>query len=426
MKCKKVSIALFSVVIASGVTNISFAQKGKGNEKEVFKMTFENTKDKETVTEIGAVEMLEGEVLSTMEVKADLFMKDASGDVGIPNNVFGSENPKEGQGGEAYAGLIAYKPGKNGNLERSYITIALKKGKETVALKKGLKYCVSYDVSLAESSKYAINNLGLYFTKSPFGAEPPKVGDTDDHLVLNPTKDRVPRRIIKGFFGWEKVGNVYIAKGDEKYITIGNFQPNQAYTSTDTPWKFESVKKPKESEAEAMNHAYYYVDNIVIRLIDKEEECECFKPVVVNLEESFSPVIYNKPIELDEKMTLAQKVEAHQVHFRGGQAKFTSNATDNLSFILDAMKKDSKMNIEVIGHTDVKEDEAGAQDEQYKDLDRERVKAVINYLVKNGIDASRLKASHKSSLQVSSDIVEDDEADVKEAKNRRVEFKVIK
>ena len=38
-------------------------------------MTFENTKDKETVTEIGAVEMLEGEVLSTLEVKADLFMK---------------------------------------------------------------------------------------------------------------------------------------------------------------------------------------------------------------------------------------------------------------------------------------------------------------------------------------------------------------
>ncbi|MFM7472790.1 MAG: OmpA family protein, partial [Crocinitomicaceae bacterium] len=133
-----------------------------------------------------------------------------------------------------------------------------------------------------------------------------------------------------------------------------------------------------------------------------------------------------KPIELDEKMTLAQKVEAHQLHFRGGQAKFTSNATENLSFILDAMKKDTKMELEVIGHTDVKEDEAGAQDEQYKDLDRERVKAVINYLVKNGIDASRLQPSYKSSLQVSSDIVEDDEADVKEAKNRRVEFKVVR
>jgi len=425
MNCKYVTLATFSVVLATGMTSFSFAQKGKGNEKEVFKMTFENTKDKETVTELGAVEMLEGEVLSTMEVKADLFMKDASGDVGIPNNVFGSENPKDGQG-DSYAGVIAYKPGKNCNMERSYITIALKKGKETVTLKKGLKYCVSYDASLAESSKYAINNLGLYFSKSPFGAEPPKVGDTDDHLVLNPTKDRVPRRIVKGFFGWEKVGNVYVAKGDEKYISIGNFQSNQAYTSTDTPWKFESVKKPKESEVEAMNHAYYYIDNVVIRLIDKEEECECYKPVVVNLEESFSPVIYNKPIELDEKMTLSQKVEAHQVHFRGGQAKFTSNATDNLSFILEALKEDPKMSIEVIGHTDVKEDEAGAQDEQYKDLDRERVKAVINYLVKNGIDASRLKASHKSSLQASSDIVEDDDADVKEAKNRRVEFKVIK
>ena len=426
MNYKYVSIAIFSFGLVSFIGNNLFAQKGKGNEKEVFKMTFENTKGKETVSEIGAIEMLDGEVLSTLEVKADLFMKDASGDVGIPNNVFGSENPKEGQGGEAYGGIIAYKPGKNGDKERSFITIALKNGKQPISLKKGLKYCVSYDVSLAESSKYAINNLGIYFSKSPFGAEPPKIGDNDEHLVLNPTQDRVPRRIIKGFFGWEKVGNVYTAKGDEKYISIGNFQMNTLYTATDTPWKFESVKKPKESEVESMNHAYYYVDNIVIRLIDKVEECECYKPVVVNLEETFSPIIYNKPIELDEKMTLAQKVEAHQVHFRGGQAKFTSNATDYLSFILEAMQKDNKMSLEIIGHTDVKEDEAGAQDEQYKDLDRERVKAVIKYFVKNGIDESRLKAVHKSSLQASSDIVEDDEADVKEAKNRRVEFKVIK
>ena len=64
-------------------------------------------------------------------------------------------------------------------------------------------------------------------------------------------------------------------------------------------------------------------------------------------------------------------------------------------------------------------------DEQYIDLDRARVKATINYLVKNGIDASRLKAVHKSSLQASSDIVEDDDSEVKEAKNRRVEFKVV-
>ena len=424
MNYKYVTTAMFSFVIVFGVFTTSFAQKGKGNEKEVFKMTFENTKDKETVTERGAIEMIEGEVMSTLEVKADLFMKDASGDVGLPNNVFGSENSKDGQG-EAYAGLIAYKPGKNGNIERSYITIGLKKGKEIVTLKKGLKYCVSYDASLAESSKFAINNLGLYFSKSPFGAEPPKVGDTDDHLVLNPSKDRVPRGIIKGFFGWEKVGNVYVAKGDEKYLTIGNFQPNQAYTATDTPWKFETVKKPKESEVETMNHAYYYIDNLVIRLIDKEEECECYKPVVKNFEETFSQVIYSKPIELDEKMSLAQKVEAHQLHFRGGQAKFTSNAVNNLSFILEAMTKDPKMSIEVIGHTDAKEDEAGAQDEQYIDLDRARVKATINYLVKNGIDASRLKAVHKSSLQASSDIVEDDDSEVKEAKNRRVEFKVV-
>jgi len=426
MNSKHLTTVIFSTCMAMGFAHFSIAQKGKEKEKEVFKFNFENTKG--TVSELGQIDLLDGDVLSTMETKADLFMKDASADFSIPNNIFGSENPKNDQG-ETYGGIIAYKPGKNGDMERSYYTFNLKSGRNTLAMKKGLKYCVSYDVSLAESSKYAINNLGLYFSKSAFGAEPPIPGNTDEHLVLNATKDRVPRKIIKGFYGWERVGNVYTAKGDENFISIGNFQKNAAYNATDTPWKFEVVKKPKESEVESMPHAYYYVDNISIRLIDKEEECDCYMPVVQNVAESFSQIIYSKSIEIDEKMSLAQKIEAHEVHFRGGQSKFTSNALENLSYIVNAMKQDLQMKLEVSGHTDVKEDEAGNVDDQYKDLDRERVKAVINYLVKNGIDASRLTASHKSSLQASSDIVEGpdgDEPDLKEAKNRRVEFKVIK
>jgi len=388
MNSKRLTSVIFSSCIAMGFAHFSIAQKGKEKEKEIFNFSFEGAKG--TVSELGQFDLLGDEVLSTMDTKADLFMKDASADYGVPSNIFGSEIPKNDKG-ESYGGIIAYKPGKNGDMERSYYTFELKGGRNKVTMKKGLKYCVSYDVSLAESSKYAINNLGLYFSKSAFGAEPPIPGNNDEHLVLNATKDRVPRRIIKGFYGWERVGNVYTAKGDENFISIGNFQKNAAYNATDTPWKFEVVKKPKESEVESKGHAYYYVDNISIRLIDKVEECDCYMPVVRNVADSFSQIIYKKAIEIDEKMSLAQKVEAHEIHFRGGQSKFTSNALENLTFISDAMKKDPKMSIEVIGHIDVKEEMAGTVEDEYKDLDKERAKVVINYLIKNGIDATRLK-----------------------------------
>ena len=45
------------------------------------------------------------------------------------------------------------------------ITIPFIRGKNNVSLSKGLKYCIQFKVSLAESSKYACNNIGAYFTK---------------------------------------------------------------------------------------------------------------------------------------------------------------------------------------------------------------------------------------------------------------------
>ena len=115
------------------------------------------------------------------------------------------------------AGIVAYKPGKLAG-ERSYITIQLMQGKEPVTLKKGLTYCIEYSVSLSESSKFACNNLGAYLSKdAPGNGEAGAIYMAGDHVM----KAQV-NKVYNGFFGWEKVCNTYTAKGDEKYITIGN------------------------------------------------------------------------------------------------------------------------------------------------------------------------------------------------------------
>ncbi|MEY3200302.1 MAG: hypothetical protein RJA13_2260, partial [Bacteroidota bacterium] len=73
----------------------------------------------------------------------------------VPDNVYGKEDAKDGSN---YAGIVAYSFGAK--VPRSYIL-----GKLDAPLKKGMRYCVKFNVSLAEASKYASNNIGISFTK---------------------------------------------------------------------------------------------------------------------------------------------------------------------------------------------------------------------------------------------------------------------
>jgi len=82
------------------------------------------------------------------------------------------------------------------------------------------------------------------------------------------------------------------------------------------------------------------------------------------------------------------------------------------------------MKIEVEGHNDALEIKAGAENEDYLDMDRKRVAAAVKYLTNNGISEDRIIKSYKSDSVPSSEIGEDDDPEVKDAKSRRVEFRV--
>ena len=57
-------------------------------------------------------------------------------------------------------------------------------------------------------------------------------------------------------------------------------------------------------------------------------------------------------------------------------------------------------------------------------MDRKRVAIAVKYLTNNGIDESRLIKTFKTDSTPSIEIDEDDDPEVKDAKNRRIEFKV--
>ena len=397
----------------ASLANFSQAQEAF---KEI-KIGFESAAKE--VSELQTIELAGGEISSPTMIKADLFSKEASNDVGIPNNIYGTEETTAEGGENVYAGIVAYKPGKQA-AERSYITIPIaKKGK--AGLTKGMTYCVEYSISLSESSKFACNNLGLYFTdKAPAAGESEALYADGDHLVKSAVNG-----IYNGYFGWDKVCNIYIAKGDEKFITIGNFDRNEKTL-------FQSMKKPKDSEVEALLHAYYYVDNIIIRQIEidpktkqpKLEQCECYNKRPPKVEDSFSTLVYDKTPEINEKMTLDKKIAAQTIYFRAGKTSLTENAVKNLDFIAAQLNANPSMTLEVIGHNDPLENKAGEENEKYKGLDLLRIKAVKDYLTGQGIDADRLFSVPMSDSVQSTEIAEDDDQETKDAKNRRVEFRV--
>lgn len=403
-----------SLLLACSVlvlTQGAFAQKGKKtNEKEIINITFEGAS--EDLTELNGIDAAGKGIESPTEIKADLFSKSANGDIGIPANVYGSEEPTSENGGNVYAGIVAFKPGKLAG-ERSYITIQLMQGKEPVTLKKGLTYCVEYSLSLAESSKFACNNMGVYFSKDkPGNGEAGAIYMSGDHVMKS-----IVNKVYNGFFNWEKVCNVYTAKGDEKYITIGNFDLNDKTTN-------QAVKKPKDAEADPLTHAYYYIDNIIVRLVDNTTECACYNAKPPKIEDSFSDLVFEKTPEINEKMTLDKKIAAQTIYFRQGKSSLTENARENLDFIVAQMNANPSLVIEITGHNDPLEIKAGVENEAYLDMDRKRVAAGVKYLTNNGIAEERIVKAYKADSMPSSEIEEDDEPDVKDAKNRRIEFRV--
>ena len=120
------------------------------------------------------------------------------------------------------------------------------------------------------------------------------------------------------------------------------------------------------------------------------------------------PVINTKDIE-----TL--NFTAKAILFNSGKSSFKTGVTKQLDAIVEIMKKNSKAKFIIEGHTD----SSGSAPLNLR-ISEKRALAVRDYLVKNGIDNSRLEAGGFGELYP----VADNKTRKGRAQNRRVEIKV--
>jgi gliding motility-associated-like protein len=155
-------------------------------------------------------------------------------------------------GGNAYAGISA-DPLNN---TREYISSPL-----TVSLNAGELYRVEFWVQLADSSRFACNRLGVYFSN---GA-PVQAGNTPINFIPqieNPN-------IINDTSDWTLITGIYQASGTENYITIGVFRADGS------PLLQRQDLGSKSTGCDAFDDAiYYFIDDVVVRPVNEVVEID--------------------------------------------------------------------------------------------------------------------------------------------------------
>jgi outer membrane protein OmpA-like peptidoglycan-associated protein len=417
---KKIPLTLLSVAVI-GVTDLSFAQLS--GENLLDNGSFE-TIDGKVPKKLDMIKSAKG-WYSLTSFQADLFVAEKSelnSNLSGSINSYGKEQPKEGNN---YAGISVYSPApdpKKAKLPRNYIATNL-----SSPMKKGMRYCVKYYVSLADLSKYSTNNIGAYFTK-----DDKELLSFADAAIVQPKRTgkfimdyRNESRTINTHFGWEQICGTYVAEGGEKFMVLGNF-------FSDKETKFEGHPKYLGSDKSDPTYAllkaapqpvaaYYFIDDVSVTLLETGEECDC---ITASAETEYSAAIYHKKVIISDTMSAAEKIEAHEVHFAITRADLSENGREALNFIADVLQKNPKLTLLISGHSDPAEQAIATEKPDFEGMDDRRTVVVYNYLVEKGIDKSRLSTERLGVSEESKDADESDDPELHTIKDLRVTFTV--
>jgi outer membrane protein OmpA-like peptidoglycan-associated protein len=324
---------------------------------------------------------------------ADLFSQGVkSPKIQVPNNEHGTQEPASGS---SYAGFRAYS--KDPKKTRTYLEVKLNQ-----KLVKGQQYCIRYSLSLAELSKFAVNNVGIYVTEKKLQYS------KDNAIMVEPQvtiADNVPVNIMDS---WENICGVFTAVGGEEYIVIGGF-------GAEDKMKVEKIKKPAGVSGTVANDAYYFLDNIEIVAIEAKSQCNCSKK-----SKPQAQFIYSSSVARETGAKPADIINTTVVYFAGLSEMIPGQFDSNIEEVAALLKSNPMLNIELIGHSDIDEIAEAKFDTEVANMAEKRVNAVKEALVGFGINAVRISVTSVDDSQPASTF----NSPSGHAQNRRVVFKV--
>ncbi|MFS4456082.1 OmpA family protein [Maribacter sp. 2304DJ31-5] len=297
--------------------------------------------------------------------------------MGTPKN-FNGEQPADF--GVGYVGLYFYAPDNY----REYLQANL-----TAALKKGETYKLSFYVSLAERSDFAIKEFGVLFSEYPIAVRTRKTlsrmhlsqvsGDVSNYFEIK----------YSDFYSDEKdwilVEREFVAKGTENHMIIGNFKDNKRTR------KFRTKKHTTRG-------SYYYLDMVSVMPLSSKSKNTDVAGITDNKKSTFK---INK-VSVFKNML-----------FDFDKFDLMPNSLNELEDIYDYLLENQQVLITINGHTD-----AVGGESYNKKLSEKRARTVGRYLINLGISKHRISwKGYGSSRPLVDNRTNDDRR-----KNRRVEF----
>lgn|GEM_PF-627553 len=182
----------------------------------------------------------------------DYYNTCGTGNVSIPNGIFGYQMP---HGGNAYVGIVLWEAQYTAGVltydYREYIQCKLLQ-----PLQAGRNYCVSFYISptISNSLQYnyiAVDKININFYNIQIG------DNTNTSLSLPNSIPNINGTYVTDTAGWTKVSGVYNATGSEQWLTIGCFKNNNS-----TPEYISVYPNPQNPNYKLRE--YIYIDDISV------------------------------------------------------------------------------------------------------------------------------------------------------------------
>ncbi|GLR19001.1 OmpA family protein [Portibacter lacus] len=251
---------------------------------------------------------------------------------------FGELHPFEGS---SMIGMTVYGCSEGKPHCREYVQIQL-----TDHLVVGQKYELTYWLGHLDNS-LRIDKIGALFTMDP-------IKQSDDNLI-----DQKPQvfteHVIRPARGqWQKITNTFVPQEAYNYVILGNF--------------FADEDNLVVRDEAIYEFGYYYMDSVSLRKIP--------------------PFVKQEIPEDDltrETLEVGKRIQLKNIYFDLDKSDLLPRSFIELNKLKTILQMNPKMTIEVHGHTDTQ-----GESDYNVDLSIQRSKAVTEYLIKSGIEPSRI------------------------------------
>ena len=285
--------------------------------------------------------------------------------------------------GECYAGFRFRKKYK----EFLYVKLA-------EPLHRGTVYEFSFHMRLAYWSNAELRSFGALFTKGRYRGQQDVIkGSMVDSVCIKGGLKKGNR--------WFEFKGYYKADGGEKYLTLGNFAPVIKKDLLRT--KVIGIKA---------REAYYFVDDIkLVRAAQYEEKV---KVVIVGPsahENEEDSVLSVKP-----NLQVGEKVSLNNIFFDKGHYYILPESYGELNKLAQYLIRHPDIQIRINGHSD--NSGIAYKNQRMSEL---RAREVFEYLIRKGVQNKMVYKGFGSTQPVA-----ENTNDIGRAKNRRVEFEILK